>query len=590
MTKQPDILEIVLVENNAYDRAVLDVCLMSDSRIRLVYTADDGSVPLSPYALWLRLLGDTPKPDLVLFDLALTPWCGTVMAQSHYRRFLKNASPGLRAMDRALRTFKRPIRRLLAELSIGLRAAADFPAFANDLLSRLSLTCQLPPGDVPPELRPALEAARRSVAKGGDFARTFEGIVHGLWGGEQAAWDLAKAPSALRFFVCATSFPEICFGVVSHFADEDSRLALRTILGARSTVPWPAERVSLLNALIVNKAELFYTLPSHTAPTSPSPLAARLRDALQAWQALGSPGSMTAPFCRLPVLYAAVDPTAQSASTTSDQPVTRTCSFEEWCRETLPALIGEGGDGPADPPLCTVLLDQTLLLVGGNPANHAWKCSGHDGWSTFVQNPRAELRKQTLGDVRFGPDYPVARLYLIEQPVHLADTSAFLESLHSGGAPTVSCCVVLASEDAAVRRLLDTAHERGHLRLYRLPPRLEWTKRRLLARRRPFDGVVIAENLVDQLRIPISGGQRIHRFAELPAAREHRKSLIKKIASFLLDESIVLHLAFERLVARSPAVEADLATGLPLNDVLLKYDLGLRRANLGGSASTTLTD
>lgn len=592
MTTSGKTLDVLLVENNAYDRAVLDACFMFDSRARLTYTTDEEDAPLGPAALWRLLSGNASRPDLVLFDLALTPWCGRVMTELRYRRILGNASPALRLMDQVLRQRKHEARWSLAEVTIAIRAAAEMlsnpgtqlsnrTGRATDLLSRTELR-RLADKDDSGELTRGLERASEFVGKGGNVALSLQSVITELWGGEAAAWEIAKAPSVLRFFACATSFPDVCFAVVSHFADEDARLALRTILGARCPVPWPSERDSLLNALIINKAELFRRHSEESAAVASSrfdPLPTRLRSSLQEWQTLGSPGAMTAPFSGLPVTSMGGVLNAKSTSAESTPLVSLTRSFEEWCREILPAAVGER-ETRVSTRLCTMLLDETLLIAGGDLAKNAWAMSQHSGWAALIQNPFIE-RRGTLQEVTFEPGDTTYRLYIVGQPANREEVNEFLNARASGAVPAKPCCVVVGYRSERVA-LLQGAYEQDHVQVYRVLPRSGWF-RGVLKKFDRFHRTQIAWSLVDNLRIRDSEG-KVHRFGDLGGIAK-RKNLIKNLTNYLLDEEMELHASFEALVGCAADVEKDLQNGHDPSEILAKRNLGVREAHFGGTTA-----
>lgn len=568
-------MEVALVENNAYDRAVLGVCFTADTQARLIYAIGDDRGLLSPSMLWQWLVGPAKHPDIVLFDLALTPWCGRVMASSKYRELLKNGSQGLRAMDLALKNWAQESGWALANVSISIRAAAETlsdtlpPPVATDL-DKIRFTDRQ-------RLLSAMQEANEVIrSSGSDRLHSLEKIVSMLWEGEETAWELAKAPSLLRFFVCATSFPLVCFGVVSHFADEDTRLALRTVLGARSRVPWSVERDRVLDQLIVNKAELFVSseagivLSDQTMESLPL----RLRKALRDWQILSSPAAMSAPFGGLPVVSRA------ATFGGSGKPASvQTIPFAEWCREHLPQAVGEGRKVSDAFSQCTVLLDQTLLLAGDGSDPYAWRQSGHDGWSMLVQSPYSLQREERLSTVTFTSDYHSCRLYLVSNPASSSDVDMFLASLQAGGTPTGSSCVVVGSQEPEIAARLDQADLEGDIRLYRIPPRNEWPTRLSSLFSPPFARKGVAESLVRELRVRDPENGRVHRFAESAKIYPLRRSLVTHLRRFLLDTANELDVAFKRVVDKVALVEQDLEKGRPLDAVLGTHGL-MRSAKL----------
>lgn len=558
--------QVVLVENNAYDRAVLDVCFRLTDGCRLAYTTAEGSAPLGPSDLWQLLSSARQLPDLVLFDLALTPWCGRVMTQSEYRAVLRNASQGLREMDRLLRGYEREQRRALTELTIALRAAAEEPSRPSPVLASPALA-DLIAGSKVPALVSGLSAARERLGKGTDIRNSLAGLASELWSGEATAWEISRSPSVLRFFLCATSFPDVCFGVVSHFADEDTRLALRTILGARSTIPWRAEREALLDGLIVNKAELFAPQGSGVLGTGTGPpesLALRLRKSLDLWQAMGSPRAMTAPFCDLPVELADASP-----ATTAPFQV----SFEKWCREFLPPAVGEQA-APSDAPRCTVFLDQTLLIAGGAEEGNAWRSCGHEGWSTLVHSPLVSSA-DSIRNVRFGPGPTPARLHVVREEAKADDIESFLSDQRSGGVPPSACCVVVGSSLPGVAEALENAHKARELRLFRVVRPKEW-------KRRIFGGggqrAAVARSLVENLRVRDDKSE-VHRFLETPQGPP-ADDLVDSISRGLLNYLDSFNNAYEALVAGARKAEIMLLEGRPRDDILVALGLGPRKARI----------
>lgn len=95
---KPRPLHAVLVENNPYDRAVIDAALESDPKIVLHYTGRDclGPVDLAP-AAWEGCLGQA-KPHLVLLDLALGAKCEEELPKADFQRRIREEGATLRAL------------------------------------------------------------------------------------------------------------------------------------------------------------------------------------------------------------------------------------------------------------------------------------------------------------------------------------------------------------------------------------------------------------------------------------------------------------------------------------------------------------
>ena len=555
-------MEVVLIENNAYDRAVLDICLMMDSDLRLRYTTEDESSPIGPTALWQLLSDETnPKPNLVLFDLALTPWCGRVLASSEYRDILRNGSQGLRKMDIVLRDHSHKQRRALTELTIALRAsaeaeAADTPNLAETVLSHPTLNNLLANSDSSRLIR-VLETAAERVRSRESFGSSLEDLTYTLWDSEPTAWEISRSPSVLRFFLCATSFPEVCFGVASHFADSDSRLALRTVLGARSAIPWPTERDSLLDGLIVNKAELFSSQDAQTSGTRP--LAIRLRKAVIDWKTLGSPSATTAPFGNLPIVQAGSSHGTQKADLT----------FAQWCSDYLPKATGQRAvtEDPST-PLCTVLLDQTLLIAGGDQAANAWTICGHEGWYTLANRHIVSIH-ESFSDVNFQDSH--SRLYIIRNKVSKNQAIEFSSNLASGSKPGRPCCVIIGSLDKDVAKELED-HD-SDLQLFRVVAPEDWPKGPFFFKGRKNK---IARSLVEMLRV--RGSHDVHTFLST-VNRPDLDTLVKKIGKHLLDSGKSINVEFEKVVRNARSIEEKLSEGLDIDDILTELELGMKLTN-----------
>lgn len=402
---------VLLVENNPYDRAVLDACFEADPEASLQYTVvdEDGTVrAVTPGDLWNLCADDEQAPDLVLLDLALTKECEEALANHDYRAFLREKNQNLREADYVLSGWCHAVRPLLvnATLALARLERAEGPVGREKVTEQLvrlvdTYSKQGHAKERCEEQRAQILGEIGAVIAGRQGPRE---ILNKLWRHAfvaETVLALAKAPSMLRIFACVAAFSNRCFGVVSHYADEDTRLALRIILGFRNRCADERQLDDLLNQLILNKSALY--LDNGGTRTT---LTAGLRRAHSLWVLHQSPEAVVAPYGALPVV-------------TPENQV-----FELWeCVDKIwPRAILSGRTGGSSTVSTVVLWDETRFVVG---REDAWRArpvdgSGHLGWKAILNKDIPSLQGTDVVSLeQFPSERPEGRpvCYVVQQSI-----------------------------------------------------------------------------------------------------------------------------------------------------------------------------
>lgn len=377
-TAQP--FHVTLVENNPYDRAVIDAYFEADEHAVLRYSQamPDGKIePISPNDLWMLCSSPEP-PHLVLVDLALTKQCEQAFGNPEYRRFLQECPAELRLIDIAFSKWADCVRPRLVDATLALVHLHANPAeMPHDLVvdtKTKDSPCAEPslPGG---QLKIIEECIQSVKAK----ALTPEEALSSLWGSlnVDTVVRLCEAPSLLRLFACIVSFRNTCFAVISHYADEETRLALHTVLGFRYRSLANKTREEVLEALVISKARLLARNSEGNTIFLPD----HLREAYNQWSLHRSPAMVLGPFASLPLLA----------------PQGGIVPLWRFVDEVLPNTLFA-----SNPSLsCGLLWDETGILVrtlGG------WRASGADGegctsWEGLLDNDVQNMLAMDLSSI-----------------------------------------------------------------------------------------------------------------------------------------------------------------------------------------------
>jgi hypothetical protein len=319
-------LSVLLVENNPYDRAVLDSLLADSDSISLSYTAivdgKLGSIGLEQVA--------KRKAHLVLLDLALTKRCERALAKSDVQQQLSGRY--LRAISDSLAEYPS------SEFLYISRLTNTIIDLGDQLTSREKCYKTLT------EIIEGTKASRiREVATllRDDQRPDLKYLLNILWGNLdsiQGATMLSQAPSLWRIFFAIAKRSDLCFAIVSHYANALTTPALTQLISFRNPVP-AALIDEVYGALVFNKTDL-------------ANLSECLTEAHDRWVKKASLHSFLGPFANYPVI------TESGRRTNLPDTLQR---FE--------ALLVKCGREPSDRPRCFVLWDETQSLIG---SHHSW--------------------------------------------------------------------------------------------------------------------------------------------------------------------------------------------------------------------------
>ena len=86
----------VLIENNPYDRAVIDAMLANDPGIQLLYTDSKDMEPLGMCLKGWREHFEGRKPDVALLDLALLEQCEAQLSSHDFQKQVEKLGKSIR--------------------------------------------------------------------------------------------------------------------------------------------------------------------------------------------------------------------------------------------------------------------------------------------------------------------------------------------------------------------------------------------------------------------------------------------------------------------------------------------------------------
>lgn len=353
-----DWLRVALVENNPYDRAVIDVELEFDPNIELRYTiqGERGIEPLGPAGLARAIRNEELEPDIALLDLALDRESEIELAKTEFHQ---QFTPILaRRLGLAMTGFSDDERQDLVGLSVDLAACVTTagskrPGTVRDLFTRTREW-----------LAEHLPEERQLQFDNPDFDNPLETsivaqeLLTALWGGRDAAdgaMVLSRARSLWGLFLLIVGNPGICFVIVSHYVNQATRPVLRNLLACRNPPSSFAALTAIYDPLVLSKSDL----PG---------LAGKIREAYRRWQEEVSLHSRLAPFAEFPVLVP------------GNKPVDLRDVIEHWQDNYL-----RGSSVPQ------VLWDETAVIVSGkyslHPPDSAAPAQGEpaQGWHSLFR-------------------------------------------------------------------------------------------------------------------------------------------------------------------------------------------------------------
>jgi len=278
-------LNAILVENNAYDRAVIDAALETVPAIKLHYTAKDTHPLELEESAWERCLGNS-KPHLVLLDLALGSRCEQELPKASFQTYIRKGRKTLKDLIDQLEEEQDDMvpvvwasHFICEALTLGMPDGAA-------MLSRLS--AMNPLSD---EVRGRIQQVLTMLAAGQTPGTVeMDAALIALWRGKKALASLAKhlnrAPSLWRLLISIVNKPDVCFFVVSHYATEEMKEPLKDLLAARIRHPDP----DFYAPFIINKSDL-------------SNLGTRLVSGFWKWYELTALIPVTEPFAAYPVFH-----------------------------------------------------------------------------------------------------------------------------------------------------------------------------------------------------------------------------------------------------------------------------------------------
>lgn len=286
MSRDP--LYAVLVENNPYDRAVIDAALAGDQRVALRYTLPDARAWLDLDShLWKECLPATkPRPDVVLLDLALSAKSEEELSKAGFQHELKEERGNIKALIAQLEKEANNMVPVVRANHWLCQALSDDGPSRAVALSRL--VNEERSDEVRQRVQPAIESFK---ASGAAPPGKIETALLQLWGGRQLIADVARlisrAPSLWGTLLCIAQNPDVCFFIVSHYAGPMIQEPLKDILAARTDPP--SSNTDFYASFIISKAEL-HNLGDH------------LFAGHEKWAKLRSHNSISRPFELYPVL------------------------------------------------------------------------------------------------------------------------------------------------------------------------------------------------------------------------------------------------------------------------------------------------
>jgi hypothetical protein len=309
-------LKVSLVENNPYDRAAIDAVVSAVPELRLSYSLLDGNTYRQ---IGLRDVGNI-STDVVLLDLALTKRCERALPSAKFRQLL--AANNLRVLSWKLMDYQLSSHRCLFEFVTAVFDLVNEDRTWEDCcaeVKNIAVFCD--------DAR--IKAAATKLCESNGRHASLEAISLLLESelAIQAAEALSMAPSLWNIFLAVSLRPELCFAIVSHYADQpDFITSLIELISFRNPTP-SADTDTIYRPLIFHKSDL-------------RELGTKLLKAHQAWHITASAQAIFAPLSAYPVVRKG----------TKQQ--TMSNLFQEW-------LVTF--------PQCFLLWDETALLINSSP-------------------------------------------------------------------------------------------------------------------------------------------------------------------------------------------------------------------------------
>ena len=256
--------EVILVENNPLDAAVVDAIFEGDSRFKLRYTSSyltgnsyQKAIDLND--LWLILENKKQtKPNIVLLDLALNAISLQKLTDNEFTDFLDKSK--LISLSASFISLSKSKLFNIIELSVFFASIIDEKNNSLIKQSYVNKFCtkHKESKNIPEELHKYYNINKKSLSvieKLGELF--FDDVFGGGFEANYQARELAKAPSLFYMFALISSSPNVCFVILSHFASEKIRWALISMISSCYPMDNFSVKRDVFSSFVCNKGALF---------------------------------------------------------------------------------------------------------------------------------------------------------------------------------------------------------------------------------------------------------------------------------------------------------------------------------------------